>query len=231
MPHSDVPPSVRWPMKLKRSAVRFIRGGLLCIGALLVGAAIYEMLQLQPVVTVSSPANGDEISSTARPAPEIMERGGAPLSVFSEIVERPLFRGDRRPYVPVTPVKPGSRHGPGPDISTQISLSGVVINEGERIALIEHRQNKKLQQLRQGDSVNGWTLATIQAGGILMNKQGRTSQLTLIISPSQPASKAPQKTPKSPPESTEEATDDSLAQPEPIRGKKARTKPAPRQSG
>ncbi len=231
MLHSGAPLSVRRPMKLKRSAVRLICGGLLCVGAVLVGATIYEMSHLRPVVTVSSPANGDEISSTTRPATEIMERSVAPLSVFSEIVERPLFRGDRRPYVPAGPVDPGPRHASEPDISTQISLSGVLINEGERVALIEHRQNKKLQQLRQGDSVNGWTLGNIQAGSILVDKQGRTSRITLVISPSQPAPKAPQKTSKSPPESTEEATGDSPVQPEPIREKKARTKPAPRQSG
>ena len=113
------------------------------------------------------------MAPASRPAP--------PLDTYSEVVERPLFREDRRPYIPEPTVEREPPGDTGPDITTLISLSATVINEDERIALIERKQDRKLQQLRQGEEFNGWTLNQIQADDITMQKGQETRHITLSV--------------------------------------------------
>ena len=83
--------------------------------------------------------------------------------------------------MPEAPTEPEQPRDTGPDITTQISLSAIVIDEDERIALVERRQDKKLQQLRQGEKFNGWTLNQIQADDITMQKGHQTRQIALTV--------------------------------------------------
>ena len=81
-------------------------------------------------------------SGTNRPVP--------PPEAFSEIIERPLFMENRRPFVPA-PNKKRERPGPvEPDISAQISLSAIAITDDKRIALIENNRDRKLKKTQAG---------------------------------------------------------------------------------
>ena len=124
-----------------------------------------------PVPDASTPAE------TALPA----NRPVAALDTFSDITERPLFREDRRPVAPAAPTVPERRRDTGPDITSQIYLSAIVINEDERIALIERKQDRKPQQLKEGEKFNGWTLNRIRAGDITMQKGQVTRQIALTV--------------------------------------------------
>lgn len=143
-------------MKLNRQIVRSVHGSLLLVCVLLVGTTVYELVRPFPVPPATALLNQEK--TTALGTGAITERDVPPRSAFSEIVERPLFRENRRPYVPETSAEPQQPRDSGPDITTQISLSAIVIDGNERIALIKRRQDKKLQQLRQGEKINGWTV-------------------------------------------------------------------------
>ena len=203
-------------MKLKRQTLRTVQGSLLLACVLFVGTTVYELVRPYPVTPATALLNQETPALTGMGA--TTERDVSPLSTFSEIVERPLFREDRRPYEPETPAEPEQTSDTGPDITDQISLSAVVIDENERIALIKRRQGKKLQQLRQGDKFNGWTVNHIRADDITMQKGQETRQIALMVTSSQPASKESQNEPETMPVNPEEKA-----------GKPARRKPAPRQ--
>ena len=203
-------------MKLKRQTLRSAHGGLLLACVLFVGATVYELVRPYPVTPATALLNQEKTSATGPIT--TTGRDVPPLSAFSEIVERPLFREDRRPYKPETPAEPEQTSDTGPDITDQISLSAVVIDENERIVLIKRRQGKKLQQLRQGDKFNGWTVNHIRADDITMQKGQETRQIALMVTSSQPASKESQNEPETMPVNPEEKA-----------GKPARRKPAPRQ--
>ena len=200
-------------MMLNRQTVRTVRGSLLLACVLFTGTTVYELVRPFPVPPATVLLNKEKTPT----GPEVAtERDIPPRSAFSEIVERPLFRENRRPYISPRP-EPKSRTE-GPDISEQIRLSAVVITGSERLALIQTAGNGKLQKLRPGDSVNGWALTKIQSSSISMKKGRRTSQIAFIVTPSQPAPREPQNELETMPVNPEENA-----------GKPVRRKPAPRQ--
>ena len=121
-----------------------------------------------------------DASTPAEPATPA-NRPVASLDTFSEITARPLFREGRRPVPPAAPTVPERRRDTGADITSQISLSAIVINKDERVALIEGKQDRKLQQLKEGEKFNGWTLNRIRADNITMQKGQETRQIALTV--------------------------------------------------
>ena len=166
-------------MKLSQQATRITRISLIATCVLSSGFIIYEWTRPYRL-SVDPPLLLPEDSIPAEPKTPA-NRPVAALDTFSEITERPLFRENRRPYVPKAPTEPTQPRDTGPDITSQISLSAVVINKGERIALIERKQDKKLQQLKEGEKFNGWTLNRIRAGDITMQKGQKTRQIALTV--------------------------------------------------
>ena len=106
---------------------------------------------------------------------------------FSEIIDRPLFMANRRPYV--APVSTDAKkrkglHQTEPDILTLISLSAIVITNEKRIALIEDNRTGKLQQLHLGEMYEGWTLKDVGTYSIAMQKGPDTRSMELVVKPS-----------------------------------------------
>lgn len=205
-------------MKLNRRVLRTIRGYLLYACVLFVGSTVYELVCRYSVTPATVLLNHDK--STAKlPGTATTERVVTPLSVFSEIIERPLFRQIRRPYVspPDAPAEQDTSTEE-PDLSELVKLSAVIISGSERIALIQTAGNDKLQKLGPGDTVNGWSVATIQPGSIDMINGRRTSRLTLKAARLHTASGK-----------SHNETEIVPVNPGKKAGKPARRKPAPRQ--
>ena len=166
-------------MKLRQPTLRILRITLAAICVLCPGAVIYEWTRPHRMSADTPPFHPDKQASNSLMLPTA---GPVPSpGTYSEVAERPLFRKDRRPYRPEPPAEPEQTRDDGPDITTLISLSGTVINESERIALIERKQDKKLQQIRQGEKFNGWTLDRIQTDDITMQKGRKTRQIALNV--------------------------------------------------
>lgn len=171
-------------MKLSQRTLRITRVSLVAMCVLSSGLMVYEWVRpfrLSADTPLIRPdkqvAVADRKTLANRPVP--------PLETFSEMVERPLFREDRRPFVPQAPTRPEQPRDTGPDITSQISLSAVIIDEDERIALVERKRDRKLQQLRQGEKFNGWTLTDIHANSIAMQKGQEARQIELTVKLSQ----------------------------------------------
>lgn len=167
-------------MKLRQQTMRITLAGLAAMCLLLSGITLYEWVRPFRLSTDTPLIQPNKEPAVAEPK-ALANRPVSSLETFSEIIERPLFRKDRRPYVPETPIEPEPVRDTRPDITTQISLSAVVIDGDERIALIERKHDKKLQQLRQGETFNGWTLNHIQADDITMQKGQETRQIALAV--------------------------------------------------
>lgn len=122
-------------------------------------------------------------ADTTMPASETIPA----IDAFSEIIERPLFMENRRPYVPPAPVvtkKPETPRPEEPDIATQISLRATIIIGDKRTALIQVIVDGKQQKLRQGEAFNGWTLADVQTDSISMKKGNEVRRIDLNTGPS-----------------------------------------------
>lgn len=92
-----------------------------------------------------------------------------PLAIYSEIAARPLFSPTRRPPPPeAAPEEPG-----GPAAGTDdLLLRGIAIAGDSRVALIERRATGELVRALEGQSVDGWRVATIAPGAVVLKGSG-----------------------------------------------------------
>ena len=112
-------------------------------------AAEWALLRRNPAIPAASPSAPPP---AAAQAPTIALPAAA---TFAEITQRPLFSQARRPE----PADRG-RAGPPPARPT-LTLLGVVMTGNSHYALIRHGNPPKLEQLAEGQSIEGWQIQTI----------------------------------------------------------------------
>ncbi|EXJ17106.1 hypothetical protein [Imhoffiella purpurea] len=98
---------------------------------------------------------------------------------YAIVMERPLFRPDRRP---LPPDDPESEAPSGPDMSLELGnldLTAVLITPSLTSAWIKDPAQPKLQRLRIGDDYAGWSVREIQEDRVLLERQGERHALIL----------------------------------------------------
>ncbi len=109
------------------------------------------------------------------------------IGEFNEIIERPLFMSDRRPFVAANTVAaPDKRQADRTVAQEDFMLSAVIITGEKRIALLQSKKDRKLQKLHQGDELDGWMLKEIQPSEVFLTKGSKTRRLELMIKKSNP---------------------------------------------
>jgi hypothetical protein len=120
-----------------------------------------------------SPANalGPGQSATALPPPE---------SRFAVIALRPLFSPGRRP--PDQPEAPAA--APDGTVPPDLLVTGIVLAGPDSVAILEPArpgpQAEPALVARAGDSVGGWTIEAIEAGLVILVRDGARHELPLI---------------------------------------------------
>jgi general secretion pathway protein N len=122
-------------------------------------------------------------AETARPLPGGNPLWSIPLSVLSATQERPIFSASRRPpqravVAPpvdevVAVVKPAEPDRP------PLVLIGVVVGEGDAIAIFLDQTSQKIIRLRQGDTHAGWHLGSVQGREVTLKRADRSEVLVL----------------------------------------------------
>ena len=149
----------------------------------------------RPVGVVVSNNNENQANNKpdANPAATKETTDLSPISYYDEIVERPLFREDRRPYVPKAIAAPEpQRPEPNRRKEEEFKLSAVIITDDSRLALIEHGGSHKMERFRQGENLNGWLISHVEARRVILERGTETRILELNVSPSESAQSAPQ---------------------------------------
>jgi general secretion pathway protein N len=119
-----------------------------------------------------------------RPLPSGNPLWAIPLSVLTATQERPIFSASRRPppravaaplidRVSAPPPKPAAPERPS------LALIGVVVGESDAIAVFLDQASQKTVRLRQGESLTGWELSSVQPREVTLRKAGRTEVLAL----------------------------------------------------
>jgi general secretion pathway protein N len=143
-----------------------------------------------------SPAQSVDVGavrSIARPAQAASQpipRGNplwsVPLSALTVTQERPIFSAMRRPpprAVAAAPVEETHPQPPRPvDAPPPLMLVGAVVGEGDAIAILVSRTDQKIVRLRQGESLDGWSLASVQPREVTL-KQGDRSEVLALQRP------------------------------------------------
>ncbi|MCG2671613.1 hypothetical protein ACFPFP_32260 [Bradyrhizobium sp. GCM10023182] len=179
---------------LRSTGIAALCAGLGVAGAI---AATSSRMDILPDDAAGSPAESVEVGAVrpiARPAPNASKpapRGNplwsVPLSVLSVTQERPIFSATRRPpsrAVAAAPVDEVRAPPPPKPVEAPppLALVGAVVGEGDAIAILVNRTDQKVVRLRQGESVGGWSLTSVQPREVTF-KQGDRSEVLVLQRP------------------------------------------------
>ena len=95
------------------------------------------------------------------------------LAALAEMLERPLFFGDRR--LP----EPPKQAPPPPPKPLMLSLQGVALAGGSRAAVLRNTSNKLLLTLAEGDVHEGWTLVELTTSSARFRRGEQETELQL----------------------------------------------------
>lgn len=133
---------------------------------------------VRPIARPAPPAN--------KPAPRGNPLWSVPFSVLTVTQERPIFSATRRPpprAVAAAPVEEVHVRPPkSVDAPPPLTLVGAVVGEGDAIAILVNRTDQKVVRLRQGESLGGWSLTSVQPREVML-KQGDRSEVLALQRP------------------------------------------------
>ena len=155
---------------------------LLCL--LFASLLAAQMLLPSSGLPVGAPVTG----AAATPVATNLRPGFSmrPLDAFSEVIERPLFRPDRRPAPAVTETATASANS-----RQDYALLGVVIDDNIRMALLRPKGAKQMLRILEGQKVDGWTIETVRADRVVLRRGGVTEEVRLRDLPSNKRRKPP----------------------------------------
>lgn len=93
-----------------------------------------------------------------------------------ELLERPLFHITRRPPEEAAPVQPAA---PAP---VTLSLTGIVNDETDRIALMRLSNQPDLLRRRVGDTIGSWEIAEITETAVVVTNDDGDRQVISLSS-------------------------------------------------
>jgi general secretion pathway protein N len=118
------------------------------------------------------------------------EVGGNPLAELTldnlhDTLGRPLFERTRRPVEAPAPQVERAPVAAAID-QNALSLVGVVASEGRTIALIRRNQTGQSVRAEIGDTVDGWTIVSIEPQRVVLRQGDREAALQLFRRKSSP---------------------------------------------
>ncbi|KXX64953.1 type II secretion system protein N [Marichromatium gracile] len=130
---------------------------------------------------------------TPLPAPSpratVTERADEPLAArlappprthYAEVLERPLFRPDRRPPPPPAPVQASAEQRQAAIALERLTLTTVLITPRQRAAWVRIADDGgDSQRVEVGDRLGDWTVSAIHPEHLLLERQGRADRLPL----------------------------------------------------
>jgi len=152
--------------------------------ALLLGANVWL------IAIIFAGATSEEPLPVAAPAWEAkfsgVGRGAAakPIGAYREMLAQPVFFKSREPYVPPRPTPPSPvpavvAKPPPPVVDPGLAVSGVIIAEGVRKAYVHGKSDPHGNWVSEGESLTGWKVQAIDAGGVKLQQQDHTIELQL----------------------------------------------------
>ena len=124
------------------------------------------------------------------PVPAVPERPTSvnplwaiPLATLSSTGERPIFSPSRRPPPPAVAPVPVAKAPPPPPPARverpQLSLLGTVISDDQRIGIFVDSSTRAALRLRIGEVYQGWTLSSVEAREVTLERDHETTRLSL----------------------------------------------------
>ena len=129
---------------------------------------------------VAAPAWEAKLSAPARD-----DAAARPINTYRETLAHPVFFKSREPYVPPRPAPAPApavvaKPPPAPVIvDPGFTVAGIIISEGVRKAYIHGKTDPHGSWVSEGESLTGWKVQAIDAGGVKLQQQDHTIELQL----------------------------------------------------
>ncbi|OQX66489.1 MAG: hypothetical protein B6A08_20210 [Sorangiineae bacterium NIC37A_2] len=183
------------PVNQKRMVLMLVAaaalGGLLFLDREGWDNEVATVARRPPSATAVSPAPGGAAGTPGGLSTTRRSQSGNPLADLSPAtlaatVEQPLFRRSRTPPVPPPPAKapvveddtpppPAKAEEPPP-----LELLGLAVEGNRRIALVKLKPKGELRRLRQGETLDGWTVHAIEDRRLVLERGDRQEVLELF---------------------------------------------------
>jgi len=153
--------------------------GVLSLTALLLAGALaaeirYGTLDDTPIRAAAPGAEEEARVGVQGEAPSM-----PPLAAFAETLERPLFSESRRPAESETLAEAPDDSDAARPAAGGFLLSAVVITDESRVALLRGPESRALARLREGETLDGWSVAEIRADSVLLRHADETQRVPL----------------------------------------------------
>jgi Type II secretion system protein C len=147
---------------------------VLCLAA--AGCLVWQMWQSYDIAPLSAASTSDQ-----KPAEGERQLAGfqlAPAEDFEDILARPLFNRSRRPDLAQENPQ-GGGGGSEEAAAAQISLNGVVLAGGRRIALLRLDGDPKVMHVAEGQQAGGWLIEAIRPDRVILRRGDSASEVAL----------------------------------------------------
>jgi Type II secretion system protein C len=147
---------------------------VLCLAA--AGCLVWQMWQSDDIAPLSAASTSDQ-----KPAEGERQLAGfqlAPAEDFEDILARPLFNRSRRPDLAQENPQ-GGGGGSEEAAAAQISLNGVVLAGGRRIALLRLDGDPKVMHVAEGQQAGGWLIEAIRPDRVILRRGDSASEVAL----------------------------------------------------
>lgn len=157
------------------------------------GLAALVAVNLWLLCIIFGDATGEEARPMAAPAwdaklprPGRDDAAAKPISAYQQTLAQPVFFKTREPYVappprPAAPPMPAVVAKPPPPVIVDpgLTVAGIIIGAGVRKAYIHGKTDPHGSWVSEGESLTGWKVQAIDAGGVKLRQQDHTIELQL----------------------------------------------------
>ncbi len=103
-----------------------------------------------------------------------------PAEEYEELLMRPLFNRSRRPETTEQTPQAGTEGDEGKGAqAAKISLNGVVLARGRRVALLRLDNDPKVMHVAEGQRAGGWLIEAIRPDRIILRRGETASEVAL----------------------------------------------------
>jgi len=153
--------------------------------------AALAAINLWPLTVIFGGTGSEEPAPVAAPAwdAQLLVSGrdhavAKPIGAYTQMLGQPVFFKSREPYVPARPAPPPApavvaKPPPPVVVDPGFAVAGIVIGEGMRKAFILGKNEPHGSWVAEGESLTGWKVHAIDAGGVKLKQQDRTIELQL----------------------------------------------------
>jgi general secretion pathway protein N len=151
------------------------REGVAVLAMTLICASLAWLVHAEaeaPLIALPAPPTAPKAAPTASTPAPAESFALRPLQAYAEVTARPVFSSKRRPPPPQAAVQQAAA-------SDGLVLAGIVATASERTALVLHGQPLKMVRLKEGETVDGWTVRSILADRIIIETAASSHELRL----------------------------------------------------